>query len=148
MKVSDFLAPGNALAGVRTADKRKLLLQLSEWAAEALDLPTETVAEALAKREALGSTGLGGGVAIPHARLAELKAPYGIVAQLRKAIEFEAIDGQPVDIVFLLLLPAERAGEQLNALASVARRLREPQTLLRLRKAGSADELYLAMTAD
>jgi PTS system nitrogen regulatory IIA component len=148
MKISDFLAPGNALAGVRTADKRKLLLQLSEWAAEALDLPTETVAEALAKRESLGSTGLGGGVAIPHARLAELKAPYGIVAQLRKAIEFEAIDGQPVDIVFLLLLPAERAGEQLNALASVARRLREPQTLLRLRKAGSADELYLAMTAD
>jgi len=148
MKVSDFLAPGNALAGVRTADKRKLLLQLSEWAAEALDLPTETVAEALAKRESLGSTGLGGGVAIPHARLAELKAPYGIVAQLRKAIEFEAIDGQPVDIVFLLLLPAERAGEQLNALASVARRLREPQTLLRLRKAGTADELYLAMTTD
>jgi PTS system nitrogen regulatory IIA component len=148
MKVSDFLAPGNALAGVRTADKRKLLLQLSEWAAEALDLPTETVAEALAKRESLGSTGLGGGVAIPHARLAELKAPYGIVAQLRKAIEFEAIDGQPVDIVFLLLLPAERAGEQLNALAGVARKLREPQTLLRLRKAGGADELYLAMTTD
>src|SRR4029077_2713006 len=132
MKGSDFLAPGNALVGVRTADKRKLLLQLSEWAADALDLPTETVAEALAKREALGSTGLGGGVAIPHARLAELKAPYGIVAQLRKAIEFEAIDGQPVDIVFLLLLPAERAGEQLNALAGVARKLREPQTLLRL----------------
>jgi PTS system nitrogen regulatory IIA component len=148
MKIADFLAPADALIGVRATDKRKLLLELSQRASTSLGLTTESIAQALLTRENLGSTGLGGGVAIPHARLTELKGPHGIVAHLRKSIDFEAIDSQPVDIVFLLLLPTEKAGEQLNALAGVARKLREPQTLLRLRKAGTVDELYLAMTAD
>jgi PTS system nitrogen regulatory IIA component len=148
MKIADFLAPADALIGVRATDKRKLLLELSQRAATSLGLTTESIVQALLTRENLGSTGLGGGVAIPHARLTELKRPHGIVAHLRKAIDFEAIDGQPVDVVFLLLLPTEKASEQLNALASAARKLREPQTLLRLRKAGTVDELYLAMTAD
>jgi len=148
MKIADFLAPANALIGVRATDKRRLLLELSQRAATSLGLTTESIAQALLTRENLGSTGLGGGVAIPHARLTELKGPHGIVAHLRKSIDFEAIDGQPVDLVFLLLLPTEKAGEQLNALAGIARKLREPQTLLRLRRAGTVDELYLAMTAD
>jgi PTS system nitrogen regulatory IIA component len=90
---------------------------------------------------------MGGGVAIPHARFQNLKKPFGLLARLRKGIDFDAIDGQPVDIVFLLLLPADAGNQQLNALASVTRKLRNAETLDALRRAADGKSLYHAMTA-
>ena len=148
MKISEFLAPSNVLIDLRASDKAQLIRDIAQRAAGAAGLSAEAIVSALSQREALGSTGLGGGVAIPHARFAELKQPFGLLIRSRKAIAFDAIDGQPVNIVFLLLLPAEKASEQLNALATVARKLRDRGQLLLLQKAGDAAELYAAMIAD
>jgi PTS system nitrogen regulatory IIA component len=145
MDIKDFLSPRDALVDVRAGDKTRLLQDLAERAAVALDLPADRIANELRKREDLGSTGTGGGVAIPHARMAELKRPFGMVVRLRQPIDFDAIDGKPVDLVFLLLLPAAAAGEQLNAVAGVARRLRDPMSLRRLRGAADGAELFSMM---
>ena len=106
-----------------------------------------TSCEEIKKRESLGSTGVGNGVALPHARLAGLKAPFALLARLRNAIDFEAIDDEPVDIVVLLLLPETANGEQLNALACVARALRSPETLKQIREAADQDAAFRAIAA-
>ena len=144
MDIKDFLSLDLALLDLRVTDKARLLQQLADRAAVALSLPSDRVAAELRKREALGSTGTGGGVAIPHARMPEVHKPFGLVARLKQAIPFDAIDEKPVDLVFLLLLPVA-ASEQLNALASVARKLRDPSTLRRLRAATDGGELYRVM---
>jgi nitrogen PTS system EIIA component len=144
MQIRDFLSPGDALIKARAPDKARLLQDLAARAAAALNLDANLVATELLKREALGSTGTGEGVAIPHARIPELKKPFGTLVRLRHAIDFDAIDGQPVDIVFLLLLPQSQ-GDPLNALASVARKLRDPEAVRRIRNAADDDELYRAI---
>lgn len=145
MQISDFLSPDDVLVKIRAADKEQLLQELARRAAERLDLPQQEVASELLKRESLGSTGMGNGVAIPHARFAAIAKPFGMIARLKPPIEFDAIDGQPVDIVFLLLLPSAAEGEQLGALASVSRKLRAPENLARLRRAKKGSELYAAL---
>jgi nitrogen PTS system EIIA component len=144
MEIKDFLSPDDALMKVRAPDKTRLLQDLAARAASALNLDANLVAVELLKREALGSTGTGEGVAIPHARIPSLTRPYGILVRLKNPIDFDAIDGKPVDIVFQLLLPQSQ-GDPLNALASVARRLRNPEALRRLRDAADAAELYRAI---
>jgi PTS system nitrogen regulatory IIA component len=96
----------------------------------------------------LGSTGTGGGIAIPHARLAGVARPFGMLVSLAKAIDFDAIDGRPVDIVCLLLLPTNSQGEQLNALACAARTLRDSDALRNIRHAGDDAALYRAAAAE
>src|SRR5262252_332766 len=145
MEIKDFLSPTDALINMRVSDKTRLLHELAARAAASLNLAADRIAVELLKREDLGSTGTGGGVAIPHARIPDLKKPFGILVRLRHAIDFGAIDGKPVDIVFLLLLPAQSQGDSLNALASIARRLRDPESVQRLRRAADAAELYGAM---
>ena len=145
MKIPDFLSPANVILDVRASDKSRLLQQLSSQAASELGLDPDEVSNQIAKREELGSTGVGNGVALPHARLRGLKAPFGLLARLRHGIDFEAIDGQPVDVVFLLLLPETGDSAQLNALASVARALRDPDALRRLRRASDGEALYRAI---
>ena len=144
-KISDFLSPDDVLLKIRAADKEQLLQELAHLAAEKLKLPEENVVSELLKREGLGSTGMGNGVAIPHARFAAIARPFGMIARLKQPIDFDAIDGQPVDIVFLLLLPAAATGEQLGALACVSRKLRVTEDLLRLRRAKKASDLYAAL---
>jgi PTS system nitrogen regulatory IIA component len=109
-------------------------------------LQADAVASEIQKRDELGSTGLGGGISIPHARFREVKKPFGLLVRLSQPIEFEAIDGRPVDLVFLLLLPAASQLDQLNALAAVARKLRDADVLRKLRAANSSAELYRAVT--
>jgi nitrogen PTS system EIIA component len=145
MKISDLLSPKDVLVDVRTSNKRQLLQEFAARAADSLGLHVDQVAPYLIKREDLGSTGIGRGVAIPHARLPDLQRPYGLLAKLRHPIEFEAIDGQAVDIVFVLLLPAAVESGQLEALALVARVLRPPENLVRLRDAKNPSELYAAI---
>ncbi|HKB21514.1 MAG TPA: PTS sugar transporter subunit IIA [Methyloceanibacter sp.] len=146
MKISDFLSPADVALDVRANDKSRLLQQLSTQAATELSLNAEEVSSAIMKREELGSTGVGNGVALPHARLKNIEAPFGLFVRLRHAIDFEAIDDQPVDLVFLLLLSNAPNEAQLNALACVARSLRDPETLQRVRNAPDREALFRAIT--
>ena len=100
---------------------------------------------AIIGRERLGSTGMGGGVAIPHARIPDLKEPFGVLVRLTNPIDFDAVDSQPVDIVFMLLTPPAPEGDQLNALACVARKLTNPGVVSHLRQAADDLAMYEAV---
>jgi len=147
MNIANFLTQNDVMTEVRASDKDKLLKDLSTRAALEVGLDPALVSAEILKREELGSTGLGSGVAIPHARIPGLGKPRGVLAQLNRAIDFAAIDEEPVDLVFLLLLPNSSTGEQLNALAAVARQLRRPTIAAMLRKARDGSEAYNAMLA-
>lgn len=146
MKIKDFLSAADVAIDVRTADKVSLLRELAGRAAAGVNLPAEMVVAEIEKRDDLGSTGIGRGVAIPHARLREIKKPVGLLARLKSPIEFDAVDGEPVDLVFLLMLPAASQLDQLNCLAAVARTLRDQDVLQAMRRATSSTELYRAVT--
>jgi nitrogen PTS system EIIA component len=145
MTLSDFLSPSNVLLQKRAADSRQLLHDLSQRAAACLGVDEAAIVAALVKREDLGSTGMGNGVAIPHARLETVKKPFGLLVRLDQPVDFNAIDGRPVDLVFILLLPATGEGEQLGALALVARKLRAPDVLMKMRQGKSALDLHEAV---
>ena len=142
MKISDFLVPAQIMIDVRANDKGRLLEQLSTEAAAAIGLDADDVVREIAKREELGSTGVGNGVALPHARLPSLKAPFALFARLRHPIDFDAIDGEPVDIVVLLLIPEAGDSAKGNALACVARALRDAAALRKIRSAPDSDALF------
>jgi len=130
---------------LRIHDKRGVLRDLARRAARTRNVDDGVIFNALLKREELGSTGVGNGVAIPHVRLEQVKKPFGIMARLRHPIDFNAIDGQAVDLVCMVLLSKENDGAQLNALAGVARRLRLPDVLDDLRRAPNRVVLYNVM---
>jgi nitrogen PTS system EIIA component len=148
MDIKDFLSPANALVDVKVSDKARLLRELAHRAATALNLPADRISSELLKREELGSTGTGGGIAIPHARIPGLNKPFGILVRLKQPMDFDAIDGQPVDVLFLLLLPVASDKEQINALASVARILRNSESVHNLRHARDSEGLFRAMVMD
>lgn len=143
--IETILDPFNVLVDVRAADKTRLLADLAERAAAAVDLDAKTIASSVMAREALGSTGLGDGIGLPHARLEGLGRPFAAMARLKKPIEFDAVDGQPVDLVIFLLLPLATANDNLTTLASIARRLREPGRLKRLRQASDSSKMLAAL---
>lgn len=145
MDIKAFLSTSGVAINVAAHDKAGLLKELASRAAVALDLPADLLVQELAKRDELGSTGIGNGVSIPHARFREVTKPFGLLVRLAKPIAFDAVDGQPVDLAFLLVLPAASQLEQLNALAAVARKLREPVILQRLRRAATEQDLYRAV---
>jgi PTS system nitrogen regulatory IIA component len=146
MKIKDFLAASDVAIDVRASDKASVLKDLATRVASVLGLSAEAVSSEIEKRDELGSTGIGSGVSIPHARFRDVKKPFGLLVRLKQPIEFDAVDGQPVDIVFLLMLPAASQLDQLNALAAVARKLRDPEVLRKLRTATSGTEFYRAVT--
>jgi nitrogen PTS system EIIA component len=148
MKVSDFLIADNVSAGVVASDKPTLLINLAQRAGPAVDVPPDRILAALRKREELGSTGVGGGVAIPHARFHQLSKPFGVLLRLKKAIDFDAVDGKPVDTVFMLLLPESPDGGELGALACIARKLRDPAIIAAVRAARDGPQIYRALAAD
>ena len=123
MELADILTEDSVLVCRRASDKSALLEIIAKRAAEVLGQNPETVFEALAAREALGSTGLGNGIAIPHGKLAGLKRIYGVFAHLAKPIDFDALDDQPVDLIFLLLAP-ESAGADHGAVITISSRAR------------------------
>ena len=129
------------LPRAKVPDKARLLGELSRRAALDLGGSPEYLAGLLGAREALGSTGVGAGIAVPHARLAGLAAPAGFFARLDKPIDYAAIDGQPVDLVFLLLSPPQDSGGHLAALAAVSRRLRDKRVAEALRRTDDAARL-------
>jgi len=147
MKIRDFLSPAHVVLDVRPGDKGRLLRQLATQAAAEVGLDAAEVSEQIAKREALGSTGVGNGVALPHARLKGLKSPFGLLARLHRGIDFDAIDDQPVDLIFLLLAPEAAGADHLKALALVSRLLRDRTVCEKLRGTDNADALFALLTA-
>ncbi len=146
MTIGELLTPERVFLDLRASDKRRLIDDLARRAAGAAGVDASVIAEALSAREQLGSTGMGAGIAIPHARLPTLQRPLGFFVRLRAPMDFDAIDGDRVDLVFLLLLPAQAQGEHLNALACVARRLRAEPVTIALRKAQDVADLYAVLT--
>lgn len=147
MNIAEFLSPDDTIE-LQPPDKQQLLSELATLAAGKVAMPASQIAAALIKREALGSTGMGHGAAIPHARFQELRKPFGMFVRLRRPIDFEAIDGERVDLVFALLLPEKSEGGSLGALAAVARKLRSPDMLTRLRQSKDMRELYQVVLDD
>ena len=147
MTIDDILAPADVVHGLRASGKTALLDDLARRAARSLDLDAGTILGALVRREGLGSTGVGDGVSLPHARLETVRKPFGLLARLRDPLDFDAVDERPVDLVFLLLLPIGDGGENLNALACVARKLRDPASAKALRGARDAASLYALVSA-
>ena len=141
MMLSQFLDFDSIRLDLSAGNKRNLLNQLSQIAAQRLGLDPALIADSIAERERLGSTGFGGGVAIPHGKLAEVDRIFGIVARLAQPVDYKAIDGEKVDLVFLLLSPPDAGAEHLKALAAISRLVRHAATVEKLRGARSRDAL-------
>lgn len=139
MHLSDFLDFESIRVGLSGGNKRKLLQTLGHMAGTRLGYDPNAIVETIAERERLGSTGFGNGVAIPHGKVEGLKRIYAMVVRLAEPIDYKAIDGQPVDMVFLLLSPPDAGAEHLKALAAVSRLVRHGPTLEKLRGARSRD---------
>lgn len=141
MTLAEIVRAERVFPRIRVADKTALLNDLAKRAATQLGLPVTEVGTALAAREALGSTGVGAGIALPHARLDAVQVPAGFFARLDRAIDFAAIDRRPVDLVFLLLSPTSGDTQHLTVLAAVSRRLRDKTAADAIRAAADADEI-------
>jgi PTS system nitrogen regulatory IIA component len=141
MQLSDFLDFEAIRVDLAAGNKRQLLNQLAQIAAGRLSLDPSQIADAIAERERLGSTGFGGGVAIPHGKLDKLDRIYAMVVRLAAPIDYKAIDGQPVDLVFMLLSPPNAGAEHLKALAAVSRLVRHGGIVEKLRGARSRDAM-------
>ncbi len=143
--LAELVPPGHVLAGQRAADKTALLRLLAGLAAQAAGIDQASLAIALAARESLGSTGIGAGLALPHARLAALAAPMGWLVRLARPVAFEAVDGAPVDLIVMLLSPEADNSAHLAALAAVSRRLRQPEVAAAIRAAPDATSMHAAL---
>ena len=141
MDLADLIEPNRVIFAARASNKEQLLQDLASRAAALLNLDPQTIFNALQVREDLGSTGLGNGFALPHARIEGLDRLFGMFARLNRPVHFELIDGKPVDLVFLLLIPPTTGSEHLGALAAVSRHLRDQEFAAQLRKAANATAL-------
>ena len=146
MEIADLLIPRGVIAQLRVSNKKQALQEIARRAATLTGLAERRIYDVLAERERRGSTGIGRGIAIPHGKLAELSRLYGLFARLERPIPFEAIDDQPVDLVFVLLAPTAAGAEHLRALARVSRLLRDGAICQKLRGTDNADALYALLT--
>ena len=146
MELADLVPAKAILSSVKATSKKQLLQEIAHKAADEYGLHCGTVLNGLIEREKLGSTAMGNGVAIPHARLGELDRIVGIFARLEKPVDFEAADSQGVDLVFALLGPEAADANHLRALAKVSRTMRDADIRGKLRSSDSAEELHALMT--
>ncbi|MGX9352522.1 PTS sugar transporter subunit IIA [Shimia sp. W99] len=146
MDLSTILKPEAVKVVTSASSKKRLLQEFGDLAASAYDLDASRVVEALQERENLGPTGVGHGVALPHARLPALQSVIGAFILLEKPVDFNAVDRQPVDIAFALFAPVEAGVEHLKALAQVSRRLREASICAKLRANQEAATLFTILT--
>ena len=146
MEISDLLRPEGVIANLRATSKKQALQELARKAAELTHEHERAIFDVLLERERLGTTGVGAGIAIPHGKLPGLKRLFGVFARLEKSINFESIDDQPVDLIFLLLAPGTAGADHLKALARVSRLLRDRSVCEKLRGSDNADALYALLT--
>ena len=145
MEIERLLSPDAVIANLKATSKKQALQELAKHAAGLTGLPDRRIFDVLLERERLGSTGVGHGVAIPHARMAELDRLFGLFARLETPIDFDSVDEQPVDLIFLLLAPESSGADHLKALARISRLLRDKASCAKLRGADNADALYAVL---
>ncbi|MAU40952.1 MAG: PTS IIA-like nitrogen-regulatory protein PtsN [Kordiimonas sp.] len=146
MDMIELLDLGAVMPSLKASSKKQLLQEMSSRAEAVTGIPARRILDVILDRERLGTTGVGRGVAIPHGKLPELDRLYGVFARLEAAVDFEAIDDQPVDLVFMLLAPEEAGADHLKALARISRLLRDHGNCEKLRGSDSADALYTLLT--
>jgi PTS system nitrogen regulatory IIA component len=146
MEIFELLTPRGIVPQLRVSNKKQALQELARRAALSTGVPERRIYDVLIDRERLGSTGIGSGIAVPHGKLPELNQLFGLFARLDRPIPFEAIDDEPVDLMFLLLAPPDAGADHLKALARVSRLLRDRATCQKLRGAANADALYALLT--
>jgi nitrogen PTS system EIIA component len=146
MEIADLITLEGVIPNLKVAGKKQALQELAKRAAEVTGQPDRAIFEVLLERERLGTTGVGNGIAIPHGKLPQLTRLYGLFARLENPINFEAIDEQPVDLIFLLLAPEQAGADHLKALARVSRLLRDRGICEKLRGSDSAEALYALLT--
>lgn len=146
MEIEDLLNQTGVIAKLRATSKKQVLQELAKRAAEATGLPERQIFEVLLERERLGTTGVGNGIAIPHGKLPGLTRLFGMFARLESPVDFDAIDEQPVDLIFLLLAPEAAGADHLKALARVSRLLRDRGVCEKLRGANQPDAIYALLT--
>jgi PTS system nitrogen regulatory IIA component len=146
MEIVDILEPRSVVASLRAANKKQVLQEISRRAGELTGESERAIFDVLLERERLGTTGVGAGIAIPHGKLPSLKRLWGLFVRLETPIDFESIDEQPVDLIFLLLAPGGAGADHLKALARVSRLLRDRRTCEKLRGSDNAEALYALLT--
>jgi len=146
MALNDIVALNAVIPALKVNGKKQAIQEIAARAAEISGLGERTIFETLLQREKLGSTGIGHGIAIPHGKLQKLDRLFGLFARLERPIDFESLDGQPVDLIFLLMAPEGAGADHLKALARVARLLRDPDVANKLRESRDADALYAVLT--
>lgn len=142
MGLEELLSADGVIPDLKARSKREVLAALAERASMLIGTPAETIQETLLDREQLGSTGVGKGVAIPHGKIDGLSKVVGVLARLETPVDFDAVDDQPVDLLFLLLAPTNASAAHLKALAKVSRLLRDEEARQALRGAQTAEALF------
>lgn len=148
MDLGDLIASEAVIGSLKANSKKQVIQTIAEKAAALTGLPERKIYETLLQREKLGSTGVGGGIAIPHGKLPELDRIFGLFARLPKPVDFEALDDQPVDLVFLLLAPEGAGADHLKALARIARHLRQSGVANKLRASADKAALHTVLTEE
>lgn len=146
MEINDLITSEEVIANLRASSKKQALQELARRAAELSGERERAVFDVLMERERLGTTGVGNGIAIPHGKLASLGQLYGLFARLEQPVDFQAIDEQPVDLIFLLLAPESAGADHLKALARVSRLLRDKAVCKKLRGTDTVDGLFAILT--
>jgi nitrogen PTS system EIIA component len=145
MPLTDLVVQSAVIPALKVNGKKQAMQEIAAKAAELTGQGEREILEILLQREKLGSTGVGNGVAIPHGKLPKLTKLFGLFARLERPIDFEALDNQPVDLIFLLLAPEGAGADHLKALARVARLLRDPGIVQKLRESRDAEALYAVL---
>ena len=148
MEITDILKASSVVTSLKASSKKHALEELASHAADATGIGKREIFDVLLERERLGTTGVGSGIAIPHGKLADLEKLFGCFARLEAPVDFDAIDGQPVDLIFLLLAPESAGADHLKALARISRVLRNAASCEKLRDASSAETIYTLLTRD
>jgi PTS system nitrogen regulatory IIA component len=145
MPLNDLVAPQAVIPALKVNNKKQALQEIAARAAELTGRPEREILDVLMQRERLGSTAIGSGIAIPHGKLPKLGRLFGLFARLDRPIDFEALDGQPVDLIFLLLAPENAGADHLKALARIARLLRDADMTRLLRDSSDREALYAVL---
>lgn len=148
MDIEDILQEDGIVASLKVTSKKHALEALASVAAQGTGLSERTIFDVLMERERLGTTGVGSGIAIPHGKLADLGGLFGCFARLETPVDFDAVDGEPVDLIFLLLAPETAGADHLKALARISRVLRNAVSCDKLRTAPTAGAVYALLTQD
>lgn len=148
MEISDILKPDRVVADLRATSKKQALQELARHGAKVTGLNERAIFEVLLEREKLGTTGVGNGIAIPHGKLDELDGLYGLFARVERPVDFDSIDGDPVDLMFLLLAPESSGADHLKALARISRLLRDEETCEKLRGTDTPEALYAILSEE